>query len=108
VERAEFERAARKYLAECFANTTAPHVNELAARCGFSVPLFSRLFFAAVGVRPSTYLKNGQLQRAEYLLRHTKLPVIAIAKAAAYGSVNTLYRTFRDAKGTTPQQFRQI
>lgn len=107
MQREEFEAIAERYLAECFARTTPPHVNELAATAGYSTPLFSRLFLTAVGQRPSDYLKARQLERAKQLLRTTNLAVEKVAQASGYGTDATLYRVFRVATGSTPGQFRQ-
>jgi AraC-like DNA-binding protein len=106
VDRSAYESAADAYLAECFARQSTPRVSELAARFDSAKPAFSRAFLAAVGERPSAYLKRHQVAHAAALLRNTALSIKAVGAASGFGTTMTLIRAFRRATGCTPTQFR--
>ena len=97
---------ADRYLAECFAAETPPHINELAVRVGVSPTALSRAFVAEAGVALSRYLKVARVARARQLLATTRLPTAAIAYAAAFGTRVTFFRAFRRATGMTPIEYR--
>ncbi|HEX2138781.1 MAG TPA: AraC family transcriptional regulator [Woeseiaceae bacterium] len=97
---------ADRYLAECFANESAPHINELAARVGLSPTALSRAFRAEEGVALSEYLKIARVARARQLLATTDLPTAAIAYAAGFGTRVTFFRAFRRSTGMTPDEYR--
>lgn len=97
---------ADRYLHECFARETAPHINELARRLGLSATALSRAFRAEQGVALSPYLKRARVLRAQQLLTTTDLPTASIAYAAGFGTRVTFFRAFRRATGMTPDEYR--
>jgi transcriptional regulator GlxA family with amidase domain len=104
--RSRYRVEADRYLAECFANATPPHINELARRVGLSPTSLSRAFRAREGVALSEYLKMARVARARELLTTTALPTAAIAYAAGFGTRVTFFRAFRRATGMTPDEYR--
>jgi methylphosphotriester-DNA--protein-cysteine methyltransferase len=86
---------------------TPPHVNVIAATLGLPVPKFSNAFLAAVGVRPSTYLKNRNIADAIVLIQTPQLDYETIARRAGCGSRTTLFRSIPRITGRTPESFRQ-
>ena len=103
----ELKRQADQYLNECFEKQTSPQVNELAAKLETPVSKLSNDFRSAIGQRPSTYLKRQQVEYAKKLIRSTELDYATIARAAAYGTRNTLFRAFRRITGKTPDSYRR-
>ncbi|NLS09169.1 helix-turn-helix transcriptional regulator [Nesterenkonia sp. MY13] len=67
---------------------------------------FTRRFRAVFGQTPHQYLYRRRIERAQWLLRTTPIPVTEIARAVGYESLGTFTRTFRRLVGTTPTQFR--
>jgi transcriptional regulator GlxA family with amidase domain len=103
----ELKEAADAYLAWCRTKETTPQVNELAARLQLTVSKFSNDFLAAVGVRPSTYLKRQTLQEAIHLIQTTTLNHATIARMTGFGSRTTLSRAIRRMTGRLPESFRR-
>lgn len=104
---ADLKGFADEYLAWCEAHQTTPHVNELAATLHLSVTQFSNKFLAAVGTRPSTYLKHQHVRKAIRLIKNTNLSYAAIARKTGFGSRTTLFRAIRRITGRTPASFRR-
>ena len=100
------QRVADLYLAECFARESPPHVNELACRLGMSATALRRAFASTAGTPLAAYLKSARLVRAQELLRNTGLGLNTVAYACAFGTRVTFFRTFKQATGMTPQEYR--
>lgn len=79
---------------------TAAHVN-------MSKYHFSRLFKKQCGVSPHEFLVLTRLNRAQYLLKTTNLPVKVIAQNVGYRSAATFTNAFIDRVGLSPTNFRQ-
>jgi transcriptional regulator GlxA family with amidase domain len=105
-ERGRLRESADRYLVECFARQTVPHVNEFARQIDVPQRSLGRWFVAETGMRIARYFKNAQVERAKELLTTTDLPVSAIADAAAFGTRMTFFRAFKRATGMTPDEFR--
>ena len=67
---------------------------------------FSRLFTAAVGQPPMTYLTGWRLSRAARLLRETDAPLARIAPQVGYSTEFALSAAFRREHGVSPGRFR--
>ena len=104
---AELTKLADRMLAECFENGEAPHVTNLARTARISSANFSDLFLRMVNMRPLEYLRRGQIKRAQYLLRTTRLPVEEIAYLCCFNNAVTFFRAFKRITSTTPAQFRK-
>jgi AraC-like DNA-binding protein len=79
---------------------------ELARRCGISTPHLLRLFRRHVGASPAAYHARLRLQRAEQLLRHSDLPVKAVARAVGFADQRYFSSWFRRLQGHTPSTHR--
>lgn len=81
-------------------------VDSLAALAGLSRFHFSRLFKELTGHTVSEYVNAVRLDRADYLLRHTRLTVTEIAAAAGFNDIYYFSRTFKKHKQVTPTSIR--
>lgn len=79
----------------------------LAARHGYSLAHFSRLFRAHIGCSPRAFLVACRLSRARDLLLNTAMTVSQIADALGYSSVYFFSRQFRQHVGVAPGRYRQ-
>ena len=100
--------AAVRYLEQCFARQTPPHVNEFARETGVSPRSLARAFAAEIGCGVSEYFRKARVARAQHLLATTDLPINAVAYAAGFGTRVTLFRAFKRATGLTPEEFRAL
>lgn len=72
------------------------HVDDLARVAGYSVPHFSTLFKAAMGITPSEYIFSRRMVRAEELLRTGNYLIGEVARLVGYldqGHFTGLFRT---------------
>jgi AraC family transcriptional regulator of adaptative response / DNA-3-methyladenine glycosylase II len=106
-ERHRIERAIELYLQQCYRTPTVARVSELAASLGANRTYLSRVVPRVLGETLGTALRRRQLAYAEQLLLQTKLPVVEIARAAAFGTVRTFFRAFSSAFGMTPAAYRR-
>jgi transcriptional regulator GlxA family with amidase domain len=104
---AALRSAADSYLAVCFDQETPPRAGELAANLAVAAHQLTRTFQQLLRTSPSTYLKNGQVAHAKFLLSVTELSMNEIAYAAAFGTRMSFFRAFRRATGITPAQYRE-
>jgi AraC-like DNA-binding protein len=77
-------------------------LDALAAMAGLSVHHFARAFAQSVGVPPHNYLLQQRIEKAQQMLRHTKLPLSEIALAVGFFDQSHLARHFRRLVGTPP------
>jgi len=88
----------------------APHeewpVRRLARVSFVSEAHFARSFKDAFGVPPHRYLLTRRIERATALLRDTERSITDIAFETGWSSLGTFGRTFRDATGESPGEFR--
>lgn len=68
---------------------------------------FIRRFKATFGVTPHRYLYQRRIERSQWMLRTTELPIIDICHAVGYNSLGTFTRTFRTLVGETPTHHRR-
>jgi AraC-like DNA-binding protein len=81
-------------------------LDELATRSGASVPHLLRLFRRHVGASPAAYLARLRHQRAAQLLRHSDLPIKAVARAVGFADQRYFSSWFRRLQGRTPSAHR--
>ncbi|HKS23290.1 MAG TPA: helix-turn-helix domain-containing protein [Thermoanaerobaculia bacterium] len=106
--RQRLERVIRHYLKDCYRRSTAARVSECAAVIGLAVPYLSRIAPEILGMPLRDYLRKRQVAYAAQLLRTTPLPAEEIAIRAAFGSVPTFYRWFKDIHGMGPGAYRRL
>ena len=68
---------------------------------------FTRRFRAVFGETPHQYLYRRRIERAQWLLRSTDMPVSEVCLEVGYVSLGTFTRTFRQLVGETPTAHRE-
>jgi transcriptional regulator GlxA family with amidase domain len=81
-------------------------VERVAARAAMSPRHFARVFRAEVGCTPAAYVERVRLEVARRLLETTSLSVDEVSRAAGFGTVETLRRSFGRRVGTSPSEYR--
>ncbi|WP_411136014.1 GlxA family transcriptional regulator [Streptomyces sp. C10] len=81
-------------------------VADIARRAAMSSRSLSRRFRAQTGTTPLQWLLQRRLQRARELLETTDLTMERVARAAGFGSTETLRHHFSRHVGTTPTSYR--
>ena len=82
-------------------------VEDAARQAGVSRSYLYRAFQAEFGCSPSVYLTRYRIQRACQLLRHSGLPVGAVATSVGFEDPFYFSRTFRREKGVSPTEYRE-
>ncbi len=83
-------------------------VEDLARRANLSPRTFARRFREETGTTPHAWLSSQRVLRAEELLERTTLPVERVAHEVGYSSAAALRHHFVQARGVTPQQYREL
>lgn len=78
----------------------------LARLAGMSRTAFAADFKEVTGETPARYLTGLRLDRAQHLLRQSKLPLAMIAHRAGYGTDVAFARAFRRRFNTSPARYR--
>lgn len=81
-------------------------VEEVARQAGVSRSYLYRAFREAFGCSPSAYLCRHRIQRACQLLRHSTLPVGAVATSVGFEDPFYFSRAFRRETGVSPSEYR--
>ncbi len=81
-------------------------VTQLAKIEGYCLSYYSAWFKAKTGTTPTAYIQNLRIQQAKKLLRHTSLPIQAIAHQVGFERASSLTRLFQQRDRTTPQAYR--
>jgi transcriptional regulator GlxA family with amidase domain len=82
-------------------------VPALARRMHMSVRHFARVFAQQSGATPAAYVESARLEAARRMLEETDHPVEVVAADCGFGSVETLYRSFRRRLGAPPNDYRR-
>lgn len=83
------------------------HIEDFVKETHLSKHHLIRLFEKQTGVTPYRYLNLCRVRHAGKLLRHTDIPVAAIAYGVGYNSATVLIRHFRAVCGMTPGEYRR-
>lgn len=81
-------------------------VERLASRVAMSPRHFARVFRAEVGCPPAVYVERARVEVARRLLETTGLSVDGVARAAGFGTVETMRRAFSRRVGASPSEYR--
>lgn len=81
-------------------------ISNLAAQAGFSRSHFDYLFRTQVGTSPHRYLLEVRLKEASWLLRHTDLPVAAVALQVGFPDPFYFSRLYKKHYGISPKEER--
>ncbi len=79
----------------------------LAKKCGVSVPTLRRLFSLHTGYSPKVFIVRSRMAYAEYLLRESSLSVLDVSLYCGYSEVSGFNRTFKSFFGTSPLSYRK-
>ena len=79
----------------------------LANESGYSRVHFVRMFRAATGYSPHSYLLNLKLERVQELLKNPSRSLIDIALDCGFSSHSHMSRLFRKIVGVTPSAYRR-
>jgi AraC family transcriptional regulator len=82
-------------------------VRTLAARAGYSVHHFSRLFSAVTALSPKEYIQGRTLSVLAERIVATDVPLSALAEEAGYADYETFSRSFHARFGVTPKWLRE-
>lgn len=84
-------------------------VELLADRVGYNSNYFSRVFFTYTGERPLSYIQKRRIERAQYLMITTDLPLSEIAAETGFESSSYFSRIFSQVTGgQTPTTYKKI
>ncbi|MGE4488535.1 MAG: AraC family transcriptional regulator [Kiritimatiellales bacterium] len=84
------------------------NLKQLAAECGCSREHLSREFTAKYGISPRQHLMEHRTKRALYLLKHTALPLSAVAAQSGFSNTIALARQIQSATGKSPKKVRPV
>jgi transcriptional regulator GlxA family with amidase domain len=82
-------------------------VDCLARRATMSPRHFARIFRDETGATPAVYVERARVEVAQRLLETTALTVDDVARAAGFGTVETLRRAFARRTGVSPSAYRE-
>ncbi|MBN1672982.1 MAG: helix-turn-helix transcriptional regulator [Kiritimatiellae bacterium] len=81
-------------------------VAELAGQVGLSQTHLNRLFRAAVGTTVTPYIRRRRVDQAAHLLRHSSLPIKAIAAQVGIPDPHLFNKVIRRTLGVSPKRVR--
>ncbi len=82
-------------------------LSNLAEAAALSPFHFARQFKASTGEAPAAYVTRRRVERAEELLRHTRLSIPEIAYKLGFAHQSHLHRAFKKRLGQTPGSVRR-
>jgi len=82
-------------------------VANLAGRTNQHPDYFSRLFHAYMGERPLPFVRGKRIERAQFLLITSDLPISDIAAETGFDSISYFSRTFKKISGQTPGEYKK-
>ncbi|MDY0885498.1 GlxA family transcriptional regulator [Dongia soli] len=86
----------------------AVSLEEISKQAAVGQRQLQRLFRDYLGMTPSEYYLSVRLNRAQSLLRHTDLSIIAVAIATGFTSASHFSKCYRKQFGTAPSDDRAI
>lgn len=93
----------RRYLENNYQDIT---LNHLISQFGHNMNYFNRLIKAKAGMTFTAFLQNIKLEKAEYLLKTTDLPVEEVARQVGYENLSYFYKIFHKKYNLTPHNLR--
>lgn len=80
----------------------------LAKKFGVGKYTLSRIFSNVLGISLPAYLNSLRMDYATYLLLRTDMDITTVAMESGYHNQQTFNRIFKNAKGCTPKEYRQM
>ena len=95
------------YIRDQYANPAldAASIGEHFKRSSYYI---SKVFKAATGESPTSYIARLRVENAKSLLRNTKLSLSDIYMQSGFTNEKTFGRTFSKFEGLTPAKYRKI
>ncbi len=81
-------------------------LNRLAEYCHFHPVYLSRVYRETTGMTLSDYINQCRQERAEQLLRNSRMTVLEISRLMGFATDNYFCRWFRKRTGISPHSFR--
>lgn len=82
-------------------------ITELADRANVSPDHFTRMFKESSGETPLSYIQNKRMERAEFLLISTDLPLVVIAAETGFEYLTYFSRVFKEKHRQTASEYRK-
>ncbi|WP_369217336.1 GlxA family transcriptional regulator [Streptomyces flavofungini] len=82
-------------------------LRDMAEQEAMSVRTFTRRFREEVGMSPGQWLTQQRVERARHLLESSDLSVDHIARAAGFGTAQSMRQHLQSALGVTPTAYRR-
>ena len=82
-------------------------VKDIAGYLGYSEAYFCKIFKQSFGHSFVSYLTDFRMQKAEELMRTSRLSIKEIGKAVGYSDPNYFTKAFRRVRGVSPSEFRE-
>lgn len=83
-------------------------IPNIASQCGINERQFGRLFLQALGSVPRTYYLSLRLDRANQLLRQTRLSVTEIALMTGFNSLSRFSQAYKSHFGHAPLKTQRV
>lgn len=82
-------------------------INEIAAKCGYTVEHFSRIFKAYTGKPPVAYIKDCRMKKAKRMLVETDKSIDTIISECGISNRTEFFKSFYERFGATPLKYRK-
>ena len=82
-------------------------INEIAAKCGYTVEHFSRIFKAYTGKPPVAYIKDCRMKKAKRMLVETDKSIDTIISECGISNRTEFFKSFYERFGATPLRYRK-
>lgn len=86
---------------------SSPRVAEIAKRVGISANHLTRLFDQTFGHGVAAHIAKRRLEKAQHLLRKSRLPVKAVATEVGLADLQQFNKFMRKETGMSPRQIRE-
>ncbi len=93
------------YIDRFYAEKLSTH--DLAELCHLNESYFCRLFKKATGKSVLGYISEYRIEKAAELLKNTTDSIADVAAAVGFDDITYFGRCFKNAKGTSPMQYRK-
>ena len=74
---------------------------------GYGKSNFCKIFKNTTGISFHQYLNKYRIERSEFFLKHTDMPVFEIAETVGFNDSKTFCRVFKEMTGCTPTEFQK-
>lgn len=82
-------------------------IEKLSEEFGYNRDYFNRLIRRQSGLSYTQLVQSIRLEKAEYYLKSTPMPIEKIAQLSGYSNLGYFYRSFYEKNHMTPNEFRR-